>query len=96
MVSRAAAVSMMAAVGGCIAIVIFSIIMEARGKIQYFLDVHQFVSSINGALVAVSGSAGTIDPWMALIVGFLGSVLANGGKIFTINIFIHLGEILYF
>ena len=71
-------VTMMGAVGGGISIITVSIITKSKRK--YFLDIQQFVCGILGGLVSITSSAGVIEPWEAWITGFIGGLIANGGK----------------
>merc|ERR1719318_1580209 len=74
--SRTAVVTMNGAMGGGFAAIIVSAALEYRR--HYFLDIPQLVSGILGGLVSVTAPAAVIEPWEALLIGFIGGFIALG------------------
>ncbi|XP_066936399.1 putative ammonium transporter 3 [Clytia hemisphaerica] len=83
---RAGVSTMNGAVGGGMAGVILNIILYRQRK--YILDIPQFASAILGGLVSVTAGAAVIESWHAVIIGFIGGLLANGGISFLNKIHI--------
>ena len=77
--SRTAVVTMNGAMGGGFAAIIVSAALEYRR--HYFLDIPQLVSGILGGLVSVTAPAAVIEPWEALLIGFIGGFIALGSKL---------------
>lgn len=74
--SRVAVVTMNGAMAGGTSVVLFNLIMSL--KRHYVLDIPEFVSGVLGGLVAVTAGANVIRPWEALVIGFIGGLVANG------------------
>ena len=81
--------TMNGAIGGGIAGILLNLLMYR--KRNYILDIPQFASAILGGLVSVTSGAGVVESWHAVITGYIGGLLANGGlfllKISFLNIF---------
>ena len=71
--------------GGLSAVLLGMIMKLARFK-NHLLDIPMFCSGVLGGLVAITAPADVIETWEALIIGFTGGLVANGGKILALNL----------
>jgi len=76
--ARATVVTMNGAMAGGVSALAINLTLMLTKKRHYLIDIPEFVSGILGGLVAITASANVIRPWEALIIGFIGGLIAIG------------------
>lgn len=75
-VGRVAVVTMNGAMAGGASMVMMNLALHRWRK--YLIDIGEFTAGILGGLVSVTAPANVIRPWEALVIGFIGGLIAVG------------------
>lgn len=75
-VGRVAVITMNGAMAGGAAVVMHNLILFHWRR--YLIDIGEFTAGILGGLVSITAPANVIRPWEALVIGFIGGLVAIG------------------
>ena len=78
--SKVAVVTINGAISGGLSAVLLGYALKWNRSRGYLLDIPQFAAGILGGLVAITAGANVFRPWVGMVVGFFGGIIANIGK----------------